>query len=186
MNEFGLLTHLLSDTQIINSDISDNIISIGSTEDQLIKSLGLSGKYAKIQLIQLLNSYAQAIRVFGLRVKKNQLNQRWFLAKSPEILESIGSNPFQNKPRLGATLMVIITSIMISKSPIDKARILELRKKQSIEEDLKALAKMNFIIISKSKISLHPNLGYYLDFSNFFSAVEHLSLKFDNQKSSSS
>ncbi|RLI66330.1 MAG: hypothetical protein DRO88_02055 [Promethearchaeia archaeon] len=185
MNEFSILTHLLSDSHKLD-DSFDQPPIIGSTEAQIMKALGMRGKFAKLHLVELLNTYADSIRVFGLYIRKNPLNHHWFLTKSSAISDLISSNPFQNRPRLGATLMVIISAIFTSKKPVDKKYVLKLRKKVSIDHDLQELEDMHFIIVSNSTVSLHPYLGYCLDLEHLFTALENSALNFDSNQSLSS
>lgn len=156
---------------------------IGSTEIQMIKALNLQGKFAKLRLMELLSTYSNSIKVFGIKLRRNPLNNRWFLSKSPEIIEYTSANPFQNKARLGATLMTIISAIYTAKKPVEKKYISELRKKASIDEDLKELMDLHFIRINNSKISLDPYLGYCVDFTTLFSKLEDAALKFDAETS---
>jgi hypothetical protein len=179
MNEFSILTHLLSQMQYNLESTHINTSEHGCTDTDMIDALGFSGKYAKIRLYSLLEAYQQAIKPFGLLLKKNPLNGRWFLGKPPAIIEATFSNPFQNKSRLAATLMVIVSLILIYQKPVEKARIKEIRNKQSIEDDLQELETMGFITISQSTVSLHPRLGYFIDFDKFVSDLESQAIKFD-------
>ncbi|MHA1612854.1 MAG: hypothetical protein ACTSYU_12430 [Promethearchaeota archaeon] len=182
MNEFSLITHLLSQAHYSDLDSHEIKTEIGCTEKKLLEVLGFRGKYAKLHLITLMEEYSQKIKVFGLEVKINPLNNHWYLAKPAEILKITNSNPFFNKTRLGATLMVIITLVMLSQGPVEKSQILQTRKKKSIDEDLEELSRMQYIVVDKSKVSLHPNLGYHLDLPEFLNSVERRSLKFDSYK----
>ncbi len=182
MNEFSLITHLLSQAHYSDLDSAEIKSEIGCTEKKLLEVLGFRGKYARLRLTQILDEYSKQIKVFGLEVKINPLNSRWYLAKPAEILQITKSNPFFNKTRLGATLMVIITLVMLSQGPVDKNQILQVRKKQSIDGDLEELARMQYIIVDKSRVSLHPNLGYHLDLPEFLASIEHRAIQFDSSQ----
>ena len=182
MNEFSIITHLLSQAHYSDLDSPEIKSEIGCTEKQLLELLGFRGKYAKLRLLTLMEEYCRHIKVFGLNVKINPLNNHWYLAKPAEVLQITHSNPFFNKTRLGATLMVIISLVMLSQGPVEKNQILQVRKKQSIDEDLEELARMQYIIVDKSKVSLHPNLGYHLDLPEFLANIEHRAIQFDSSQ----
>ena len=186
MNEFSLITHLLSQENYTDLDSKEIKSIIGCTEKNLLTVLGFRGKYAKLRLLTVMEEYSDKIKVFGLEVKINPLNNHWYLAKPAEILQITKSNPFFNKTRLGATLMVIITLVMLSQGPVEKSKILETRKKQSIDGDLEELVRMKYIIVDKSKVSLHPNLGYHLDLPEFLANIEKRAIKFDSINASGS
>lgn len=180
MNEYSIITHLLSQVSFNPSEIPQIAIDLGCSEETLCNALHFTGKYGKIQLYQLLDQYSRSILPFGLRLKQNPMTKKWFLAKSSEILQFTHTNLFQNKSRLGATLTVIITLVLLNGKPIERQQIQKFRKKQNIDEDLSELESLNFIHCRDSKVHLHPNIGYYLDLPAFLAEVEKRALLKDS------
>ena len=172
MNEFGILMYLLTRK---TEDIEDvKTIQIGALESEIKKTLGYSGQSGPGQYQKLLNSFSSAIRPFGLELRKNPLNQHWFVVQDRELLKILKGNPFSNKPRLAATLCSILMLCLSENGRTTVEKIAEVRKKKDVRQDLVELEKGGFIEISQNIVSLHVNIGYYLALDDFLEMLERL------------
>ena len=184
MNEFSLLFHDLSQVrQITVPEGMKEYPIYGVTEDELLTTLHLTGQHARYQLLKLLNRFAHAITPFGLEIHQNPLNLHWFLRQSNEIQDFFQSSPFNTKPRLIATLTVIIALTLLEGHPVTDDQVENLRKKQSIQDDLRELIDHNFIQVHDSLIDLTPTIGYYVDFERFYNKLDELLRTPINQQS---
>lgn len=172
MNQYSILMYLLSKTEKETIDINYKII--GATEEELCEQLHFTGKYAKIKLYKLMEQFDKSINVFNLQIKQNPFNLRWYLTQSSEIEDFFKSNPFSGKTRLAATLFVVLSLCLTNSGKTDITSIQKLRKKKDIKDDLQELDTLNFITLEKNsnQISIHPNLGYYMDLENFMTFLE--------------
>lgn len=175
MNEFSLLFHDLSQVRhlTVPEDTKEYPI-YGVTEDELLSTLHLTGSHSRYQLLKLLNRFAHVISPFGLEIHQNPLNLHWFLRQSTEIQDLYQSSPFNTKPRLIATLTAIIALSLLEGHPVTIDQVENLRKKQSIRDDLHELVDQNFIQVHDSRIDLTPVVGYFIDFERFYCKLDEL------------
>jgi len=170
MNEYSILLYLLTKTD--SNPNSPQLVIIGATEEEISKKFHLNLQTEREKLLCLLNEFSTAIQPFGLEIRQNIINHHWFLAQDIATQRFFNSNPFNNKPRLAATLCAIITLNFSQKGPISEQELQKLRKKGNLRQDLDELEDLGFIEIVESKIALTPNLAYYLDFDSFFQLLE--------------
>lgn len=172
MNEFSLLVHFL--TRKINP------LQKGATEDEIIDALNLKGKTRFTQLHDIMNNLSKYIQPLGLHIKFNPLDFHWFITHEEELNELISANPFENKPRLAASLFSVLVLALKNLGNAKIAKLKELRKKKGIMRDLKELEEMGYIKIFKDLgyVRLTPLIGYELDLQKLFNNVSRkLSLK---------
>jgi hypothetical protein len=188
MNEYSILVHLLtrnSSESVKNSNVDPKIkspakyktIKIGAVESDIHKALSLTGRNAKIQFNQLLSEFSRVIQPFGMVIKQNPFDKHWFLTQNSEIHEFFKANPFSNKSRLAATLFTIISLCFIHSGSVDIQTIQKIRKKKDIQTDLTELVQQGFILLDENNVSIHPNLGYYIDLDQFLVMLEQNSQK---------
>jgi hypothetical protein len=152
---------------------SGSLIYNGATTEELCEALKLKGTYRKIYLFNKLANFTQYSNLMGLKIKQNPFNQKWYVCFNPDLNKINQTNPFENHPRLGATLYTILALILIHRNEISIDMIKKYRKKQNISTDLEQLENMNYIIRKSNKITIHPNLGYYLDFPQLLKSFEN-------------
>jgi hypothetical protein len=162
MNEFAVLMNLLSK--------KSNKSQIGATQEDILKSLNIRGKNKSINFQNLIKNLANYLQPLGLQIKINPLNSTWYVSFEPETTEIISANPFEDNPRLAATLFCIIINCFNSSGETTIQKIKEIRKKEGIVEDIKELEKRGFVIYEKylNKISLTPLVGYLIDLEKLF------------------
>jgi hypothetical protein len=88
----------------------------------------------------------------------------------------VKANPFEDKPRLAASLFSVLVSCMVNLGSSSVSEIAKLRKKKGILSDLKELEDRGYINLNKDsgEISLTPLIGYELDINHL---LTNLALK---------
>ncbi|MEJ2295638.1 MAG: hypothetical protein P8Y23_12850, partial [Candidatus Lokiarchaeota archaeon] len=83
------------------------------------------------------------------------------------------ANPFEDKPRLAASLFIVIISCFSNFGKTTISEITKLRKKKSILTDLQELEQIGYILVDKNtaEISLTPLIGYELDINQLLTNV---------------
>ena len=173
MNEYTILMYLLTRTKQGISNDKPEII--GTSEEELCVSLHFTGKFAKIQLHELMDQFSKSISIFNLQLKQNPFNFRWYLTQSSEIEEFFSSNPFSGKPRIAATLCTVLSLCLTNSGKIDINSVQKIRNKKDIRKDLQELEKFNFINMEKKSnlISINPYLGYFMDIEGFLNILDN-------------
>ncbi len=162
MNELSVIIHLLSK--------KENISKIGSTKKEILNALNVKDKNKSIYFQNLINIVSNYLEPLGLQVRFNPLNSYWYISFDPETTEIISANPFEGKPRLAATLFCTLLCCFNSSGETTIQKIIEIRKKKGVIEDIKELKKMGFVLFEKNlnKVSLTPLIGYLLDLEKLF------------------
>ncbi len=162
MNELSIIMHLLS--RRINKH------QIGATEDEICEILNISGKNQSLLFNQLMINLSKYIEILGLIIKFNSIDSHWFISFEAEMSDIIKANPFENKPRLAATLFCVIISCITNFGKTTISEIVKLRKKKGILVDLRELENYGYIILNKDsgEIKLTPLIGYQLDINKLF------------------
>lgn len=163
MNEISILMHLLSNKK--------NMHTIGATKKEIIQTLNIKNKNRNIEFQNLVTHLSKYTEPLGLQVRYNPINSHWFISYDSDISDLISANPFENKPKLAATLFCIL--VLCLKSPDGTTKIIDLqniRKKKNVVEDLKELEQIGYLEIEKDSnlIKLSPLIGYQLDFEKLF------------------
>lgn len=173
MNEFSILIQLLSR--------NINKIQKGATEDELTEAMSLGGKNKFIQLQTVLNNLSKYIEPLGLQIKFNPLDFHWFISHDEDLDDLVSANPFEDKPRLAASLFSVLVLALKNLGNAKISEIKKIRKKKGIKRDLKDLEDMGYVQMFENLgyVKLTPLIGYEIDLQKLFNNV---SLKLDSQK----
>ena len=172
MNEFTILVYLLGK--------KTNNFEIGATKEEIIKKLNVQGKNESVYFQNLIVQLSNYLEPLGLQIRFNPLSSRWYLAFEMATSDFIYANPFEDKPRLAATLFCILICCLRN-AGIGKIHDIEkLRKKKTVRDDLKELRNRGYIEIADDlgQVRLTPLIGYQLDLNKLFIK---LSLKLTQQ-----
>lgn len=170
MNEISIIMHMLSNKQ--------NLYQIGATKGEILHILNIKNKNKSGYFQNLITNLSRYIEPLGLQIRYNPINSHWFISYDSDISDLISANPFDNKPRLAATLFC--TLVLCLKNPdgiSSMAEIEKIRKKKNILDDLKDLEQKGYLEIDKvlNNVKLTPLIGYQLDLEKLF---VKLALKF--------
>ncbi|MHA1150532.1 MAG: hypothetical protein ACTSR8_20120 [Promethearchaeota archaeon] len=173
MNEISLLMHMLSR--------QNTMFQKGATREEILKQLGSTDKNKNVYFQTLITNLADYIKPIGLQIRYNPLDDHWFLSYSQEISDFISANPFEDKPKLAATLYCVLACCLKNFGIAHIHQIVKLRKKKTVLDDLKELEKFGFVEIAKDQqqIKLTPLIGYQLDLEKLF---VKLALKLNKKK----
>lgn len=165
MNELSIVMHLLSRRV--------NKYQIGANEEEICKVLGASGKYQTILFNQILVQLSHYIEILGLIIRYNPIDNHWYIVHESGITDIIKANPFEDKPRLAASLFTVIISCFSNFGRTTISEITKLRKKKSLLTDLQELEQIGYILVDKNtaEITLTPLLGYELDINQLLTNV---------------
>jgi hypothetical protein len=172
MNELSILMHLLSRRV--------NKYRLGATEEEICGLLNISGKYQAGLFNQLLINLSKHIEILGLNIRFNPIDDHWYISYESEISNIVKANPFENKPRLAASLFSIVISCISNFGTTSVSEIAKLRKKKGILSDLRELENQGYINLDRDsgEISLTPLIGYELDFNQL---LTNLALKMKDE-----
>ena len=162
MNEFTILVYILSKKV--------NNVEIGATKEEIIKKLNFQGKNESVYFHNLIVQLSNYLEPLGLQIRFNPLSSHWYLAFEMATSDLIYANPFEDKPRLAATLFCVLICCL-KNSGIGRIHDIEkLRKKKTVREDLKELRNRGYIEIDDDlgQLRLTPLIGYQLDLNKLF------------------
>jgi len=173
MNELSIVMHLLSRRV--------NKYQLGATEEEICSLLNISGKYQSSLFNQFLINLSKYIEILGLNIKFNPIDDHWYISYESEISDIVKANPFENKPRLAASLFSVLISCMSNFGSTTVSEIVKLRKKKGILSDLRELENQGYITLDKDsgKVSLTPLIGYELDINHL---LTNLALKMKDEE----
>ena len=163
MNEISILMHMLS--------TKNNLYIIGATKSEILHTLNVKNKNKSGYFQHLITNLSTYIEPLGLQIRYNPINSHWFLSYDSEVSDLISANPFEDKPRLAATLFCAIVCCLKNPDGISKiAEIQTIRKKKGVIEDLRELEKKGYLQIDKrlNHVNLTPLIGYQLDLEKLF------------------
>ncbi|MFX1570696.1 MAG: hypothetical protein ACFFCV_20350 [Promethearchaeota archaeon] len=162
MNELSILMNLLSK--------KENMAIIGSTKKEILNALNVKDKNKSIYFQNLIINASNYLEPLGLQIRFNPLNSYWYISFDSETTEIISANPFEGNPKLAATLLCTLICCINSSGETTIQKIIEIRKKKGVIEDIKELKKMGFVLYDKdlNKVSLTPLIGYLLDLEKLF------------------
>jgi len=174
MNELSILMHLLS-REINNSQI-------GATRQEIIEKLHIGGKNENVHFHRLLNHLSKQIESLGLNIRFNPLDSHWFISYDAEVSNLVSANPFEDKPKLAATLFYVITCCLSNSGSTKIKQIKDLRNKKGIMTDLKELEKLGYITLypDVNEVEITEKIGYQLDLPDLFTKLS-LKLKKENK-----
>jgi hypothetical protein len=147
-----------------------NKFEIGATQKEIIKKMNFQGKNESVYFQNIIVQLSNYLRPLGLQIRFNPLSSRWYIAFEMATSDLIHANPFEDKPRLAASLFCVLICCL-KNSGIGKIHDIEkLRKKKSVVEDLKELRNRGYIEISDDlgQVKLTPLIGYQLDLNKLF------------------
>jgi len=162
MNELSILMHLLSKKV--------KLYQMGATEEEILDALNIKNKNRSFYFLTLLTNLSNHVEQLGLQVRYNPLDHHWFLSFDTDVSDVISANPFEDKPKLAATLFCTLVCCF-NNSGIGKIHdIRDLRQKKLVLEDLRELEKLGYLNIDKlqGQVSLTPLIGYTLDLDALF------------------
>ncbi|MHA2399566.1 MAG: hypothetical protein ACXADU_11850 [Promethearchaeota archaeon] len=173
MNELTILMHLLSE--------KTNNVQIGATKEEVLKKLNLYGKNESVYFHNLITHLSSYIEPLGLQIRFNPLSSHWYIAFETTTSEFLSANPFENKPRLAATIFCVLICCLKDLGRGKIQDIKEIRRKKHIIEDLKELEKLGYLELEEDLgiVSLTPLIGYQLDLNML---LVKLALKIKDQK----
>ena len=162
MNELSLLMYLLSKKDIVDE--------MGSTKEEILDFLKITGRNSAYFFRNLLIELSNYIAPLGLEIRFNPLNNRWFLTFKSNMNELVLANPFQDKPRLAATLFSIIVLCLKNNGVVKIAELQKARHKKDVRNDIAELESLGYIQMIKSSndIRLTPLIGYQLNLEKLF------------------
>ncbi|MHA1339654.1 MAG: hypothetical protein ACTSRZ_05890 [Promethearchaeota archaeon] len=167
MNEAEILIYMLSRE-------SKNGI-IGSTQKELLNSLGLSDKNSSIKLLNLMQELNKSIAFLGLEIKFNPVNSYWYIGFKDNISYMLESSNLPKLPSpIAATLSAILVKTIDKGGAISKKDVLQIRNKKNIDDDLKFLEENNFIQQNNNTITLTPKIFYFIDIDEFIAEMKKL------------
>jgi len=173
MNEITILMHLLS--KKIDS------FQMGATQEEIFKTLNIYGKNESAYFQNLIRHLSNFIEPLGLQIRFNPMSSRWYIAFEMDTSDLVSANPFEDKPRLAATLFCTIICCLKSKGTANIQLVKDIRKKKHVLADLKELKEMGYLDLNENlnRVKLTPLIGYHLDLNNLFNK---LSLKLKNNE----
>ena len=173
MNEAELMIYVLSQKK-------DNI-TVGATEEELLKKLAFTDRNRKQKLLVLIDELSKNIYHLGLRIKYNPANQHWFIGfKDNSISSMLDANNNNLPTKLAATLFTILILSINSKSKIQISEIKKIRKKKDIRTDLEELEEKGYIKINSNAVNLTPKIFYFVDIDELASEIQNISRDLSN------
>jgi hypothetical protein len=162
LNEFTILLYLLSRKK--------SSFDVGASKEEIIKSLSLQGKNEAVHFQNLIVQLSNYLEPLGLQIRFNPLSSNWYIAFEMATSELIYANPFEDKPRLAATLFTALICCLKNEGSTTIGEIGKLRKKKSVLEDLKELRNRGYLELDQNlkQIRLTPLIGYQLDLNKLF------------------
>jgi len=172
MNELSIVMHLLS--RRINK------YQLGATKEEICEILNISGKHQTSLFNQLIINLSNYLKVLGLNIRYNSIDSHWYVSYDPEISDIVKANPFEDKPRLAASLFTILISCISNLGSTNISEIAKLRKKKGILSDLRELEKSGYINLDSDsgEVCLTPLVGYELDINHL---LTNLALKMKDE-----
>ncbi|MEJ2248260.1 MAG: hypothetical protein P8Y70_05115 [Candidatus Lokiarchaeota archaeon] len=179
MNELSTLMFLLSK--------KINKFQKGATMEEISSIFNWTPKITSMQFHNLITNLSNYIDPLGLQISYNSLDSHWFISHQEDLEEIISANPFNNKPRLAATLFVVLTVCLKSLGKGKISEIQNLRNKKGIMKDLKELEDFGYLIIEADNniVQLTPLIGYQLDLEKLLVNLS-LKIKRDSKESEES
>ncbi len=152
-------------------------VTRGAPAEEILKVLHWPEKLGRAELQKKLTEFDTYLQPLGLEVRVNPLNDFWFVAFRQEASEFAAQNPFGGKPRLPATLLSTIICMVKYGNQVPISAVREMRKKESVMEDLKQLENLGYVAITGDKVTLTPLIGYQVDLINLFEAINDIMTK---------
>ncbi|TXT64631.1 MAG: hypothetical protein BAJALOKI1v1_540017 [Promethearchaeota archaeon] len=154
---------------------------MGADKNEILEKLHITGKNESVYFHELIISLSKQIEPLGLFIRYNPIDSHWFVSFDSNVSNLISANPFEDKPKLAATLFCVLTLALSNLGRAKISEIKQLRKKKGILKDLKELEQFGYLTIDNEskEVSLTPLVGYQLDLPKLFMK---LSLKLKNDE----
>lgn len=154
---------------------------MGASKKEIIEKLHITGKNEQVYFHKLISNLSKYIEPLGLFIRFNPLDNHWFISYDMEVSNLVSANPFEDKPKLAATLFCVLVCCLSNLGHSKVKDIKDLRKKKGILKDLRKLEQLGYIKFNKeiNEVSITPLIGYQLDLPQLFMK---LSLKLKNKK----
>lgn len=175
MNELSILMHLLSREV--------NKFQIGASKKEIIEKLHIEGKNEDVYFHRLLTNLSKQIEPLGLKVRYNPLDSHWFISYDSDVSNLVSANPFEDKPKLAATLFYVITCCLSNSGTTKIKQIKDLRNKKGIMSDLKKLEDFGYVKLypDVNEVAITEKIGYQIDLPRLYTKLS-LKLKSDNKE----
>jgi hypothetical protein len=149
----------------------NNSHQIGATKSEILRTLNVNNRNKSGYFQNLITNLSRYIEPLGLQIRYNPINSHWFISYDSEISDIISANPFDNKPRLAATLFCTLVVCLNNPEGISLIPEIEkIRKKKHVLKDLKDLEQKGYLKIDKDRneVKFTPLIGYLLDLEKLF------------------
>jgi hypothetical protein len=146
---------------------------MGASEEEILDALNLKTKNKSIYLQYLMDNLSKYIENLGLQVRYNPLDEHWFISFEQDVSDLVSANPFENQPKIAATLFCTLACCFRNSGTCKIHEIVELRKKKGVLEDLKILEKKGYVKVNTKmdQVRLTPLIGYELDLNALFTKL---------------
>ena len=147
-----------------------DLYHLGATKVEILNALNIKNRNKAFHFQNLLINLANYIEPLGLQINFNPLDTHWFISYESDVSDLIRANPFEDKPRLAASLFCALVCCLKNSGRGKIHEIEELRNKKSVLEDLKELEKRGYLEIAKDEgqVRITPLIGYQLDLQKLF------------------
>lgn len=174
INELSILMNLLSKKV--------NKYQIGSTKTQILSFLNLDPKKDNHYFQELIVQLSNYIKPLGLYIRYNPIDNHWYIGHDFMTSNLLSANPFEDKPKLAATLFCVLVCCLTNTGNSKINEIKNLRNKKGIIKDLKDLEEMGYVEINEklNEVKLTSLVGYQLDIQKLFTKLT-LKLKKDKK-----
>lgn len=160
-----------------------NKYQIGAPKKEILDSLQLNLQKDSYYFQELLGQLSNYIEPLGLDIRFNPIDEHWFISHDIQTSNLLFANPFEDKPKLAASLFCVLVCCLTNSGPSKIKDIKDLRKKKGILRDLKELEEMGYLNINEEQheVILTPLIGYQLDLQKLFIKLS-LKLKEDKKE----
>ncbi|RDE12761.1 MAG: hypothetical protein C4K47_07275 [Candidatus Thorarchaeota archaeon] len=143
---------------------------IGAGVDDMLDALGLPEDVGRHHLFRRLSELEDRLLPLGMTIRYNPIGRVFYLDTKGTV-DSL-SDEEQLPDRLAATLLTVITLAYRDGGwvPMDQVRDLRRKTSRSVLEDLRELAKQQYVEIDKARKRVRPGprVPFEVDFEAFF------------------
>ena len=150
-----------------------NKYQIGATKTEIMSFLNLDLKKDMHYFQELIVQLSNYIEPLGLYIRFNPIDNHWYIGYDFVTSNLLSANPFEDKPKLAATLFCVLVCCLSNRGIAKITEIKNLRNKKGILKDLKDLEEMGYLEINEklSEIKLTSLIGYQLDIQKLFTKL---------------
>jgi hypothetical protein len=143
---------------------------IGAGVDDILDALGLPEDVGRHYLFQRMSELEQRLSPLGMAIRYNPISRVFYLDTMGTVESK--SEEEQLPDRLAATLLTVITLAYREGGwvPMDQIRDLRRKTSRSVLEDLRELAKQQYVEIDRARKRVRPGprVPFEVDFEAFF------------------